>query len=96
MLRLLKRADFEFSAFFSTYVGQLTLNRPFDQLPPRTPPAIVSRERREKPGSPPSSPATAPTTVPNAIPSRVTGYDSQVKSFASSRVTGHESPVTSR
>src|SRR5579863_104334 len=46
----------------SRYVGQLTLNRPSDQLPLRTPPAIVSREHREKPGSPPSSPANDPTT----------------------------------
>jgi len=32
-------------------IGQLHLNRHSVQLSPRTPPAIVSRERREKPGS---------------------------------------------
>ena len=32
---------------------------------PRTPPAIVSRERREKPGPPPASPAATSSTVPN-------------------------------
>src|SRR5579859_166167 len=45
--------------------GQLHLNRHSVQLSSRTPPAIVSRERREKPGSPPSSPATTPSTIPN-------------------------------
>jgi hypothetical protein len=44
---------------------QLHLNRTFDQLSPRTPPAIVSRERRAAHASPPPSPSTTPTTVPN-------------------------------
>ena len=43
-------------------LGQLYFNHHFDQLSRRTPPAIVSRERREKPRSPLSAPATAPTT----------------------------------
>src|SRR5579864_9158965 len=45
---------------------QLHLNRTFDQLSSRTPPAIVSRERRAALAQPPSSPATSPTTLPNA------------------------------
>src|SRR4029077_16485865 len=77
-------------------IGQLHLNRHSVQLSPPTPPVIVSRERREKPGPPPSSPATPPTTVHGLRLSRATGHESQPTPCPSSRVTSHESPVTSR
>jgi hypothetical protein len=44
--------------------GHLHLNRHSVQLSPRTPPAMVSRERRAALDSPPSSPATPPSTLP--------------------------------
>ena len=83
-------------------LGQLYFNHHFDQLSRRTPPAIVSRERREKPGSAlvARNRSGHYLTIPSVDPAPclcASPYPDPVRvriSFRSSRFTSHESQVT--